>query len=147
MPETPLSATALVDALANSTQPAAQRAAEMLRLGQVQATTTSVEYGDLIGTLRARRDIKRTQAASGERNVVALRDALEAIIGWWDANPKELVLYDSLTTDSAVSFIFWRQAATGIVLAGFETRDATKLSENEGRAFWGPDWRPPYTGD
>jgi hypothetical protein len=141
-----LSALHLQDALADSELPAAQLAAQLLRAGEARATTQSVSYDDLISTLRVRRDIKRDQAASGEPNVVKLRDALEVIVEWWDANPHEHVLYDDVSSGSAVCFLFWRQATTGIVLAGFETRDATKLTEAEGRRFWGAGWRPPYSG-
>ena len=138
-----MSALHLQDALDGSSLPAAQRAAQLLRSGEAQATTRSVAYDDLIDTLRVRRSIKRDQTAAGETNVVKFRVALETIVAWWDTNPRELVLYDDLSTSSAVSFVFWRQATTGLVLAGFETRDATKLTEAEGKRFWGAGWHPP----
>jgi hypothetical protein len=141
-----MSATQLQDALEASAVPAAQLAAGMLRSGEARASTRTVSYGELFVTLRVRRDIKRDQAESLEPNVVALRDALEAVVSWWEANPEEALFYDNITTDSAVSFVFWRRVSDGVVLAGFESRDARKLTEDDGKAFWGPNWRPPYSG-
>ena len=81
----------------------------MLRSGEALVTTMSATNDDLIGTLRVRRDIKSTQSTSVGPNVVKLRDALDVIVAWCDSNPHELVLYDSLTIDSDVFFIFRRR--------------------------------------
>lgn len=86
--------------------------------------------------------IKSDQAAAGNRNIIHLRDALATTIAWWDAHVHEQIIYDAVSTDSDVTFIFWRSSITGLVLAGFETRDASRLTVERGKDFWGSDWQP-----
>lgn len=140
-----MSAISLEDALEASDGLAAQRAAAMLRVGTARASTSVAKYADLVETLRVRLKIKRDQAAAGNQNIIELRDALAKVVAWWDAHPDQSLLYESISTDSEVAFLFWRNAETGVLLAGFETRDARKLTIEGGKEFWGPDWHHPST--
>jgi len=145
MPEA-MSAIPLQDALEACSEAWAQQAAAMLRSGEAHASSSLVKYADLMDTLRVRLEIKRNQATAGNRNVICLRDAMATIVAWWDAHSDEQVLYDHVSTESDVAFILWRSEVTGTVLAGFETRDATRLTPERGKEFWGPDWQAPFTG-
>jgi len=101
--------------------------------------------------LRARANIKRDQAATAcsresRSRFELMGSAISRVIDWWDSNRSISLRHVCLAAEPDVCFVLWFRIDNETFLAGFESRNATKLTLERGKAFFGNDWTQPDPG-
>jgi hypothetical protein len=118
---------------------------------QVLVTLTLDEkctYEGSAQVLRARANIKRGQADAAcspesRSRYELMGSAISHVVDWWDNNQSTPLRYVCLEAEPDACFILWFRADDGAYLDGFESRRASKLTFERGKAFFGNDWNPP----
>jgi hypothetical protein len=104
-------------------------------------------FDTLAPTLRTRAKLKQMQleravSASSKHRFEVMGAAISAVLEWWDHHGDVALRYTCLTAPPDVAFIVWSRSDNGAIVGGFESRDATRLAYERGKAFFGDDWEP-----
>jgi hypothetical protein len=93
------------------------------------------------GTARASVDRKTCEQSRRRSKSIAV--ALDQVLSCQELQrPGDLRLV-CLDSPPDVSFLLWLGAETYEFIAGYESRDATKITFARGKEFFGADWEPP----
>jgi hypothetical protein len=106
-----------------------------------------VSFEALAPTLRTRNELKQMQferavSASSKSRFKAMGAAISAVLEWWEHHRDVSLRYTCLTAPPDISFVLWSRNDDGTIVGGFESRDATRLTYERGKEFFGDDWEP-----
>ena len=118
-----------------------------LRSELVVSVDDVFNHASLAQILRIRSRLKRGQIErardpASRRRLEVMGSAITRVADWWDAHPHVSLRQTSLAMPPDVGFVLWFRNDTREFLDGFETRNASKLSYERGKAFFGDDWEP-----
>ena len=135
----------LIGDLQQSSLPIAGR---ILELAQSETLNVSlieqIGYAEAVEVLSNRASVKATQRAAAHSEVSRSRlqtieTAIASIVSWWGLHPDLPVKHVNLQAAPDIVFVLWFRADNGALVAGFESRDATKLTAQRASDFYGED--------